>query len=175
MIFLETDRLIFRTHEPQDEDGFVAMQTDPEVRRYVGGQAWPEEMARTRFRNEYLGLPKKTYGVWATILKAEARYVGRCGLRASAGKKEAYLAFFIVRAYWRRGFASEAAKAFIDAGFSRLKLNRILAQVDHRNEVSEHILQKFRFKYLSREEYAASGRVILLYELSKTEWKSRAS
>ena len=39
MIFLETARLLFRTHEPGDKADFIAMHTDPEVRRYVGGQA----------------------------------------------------------------------------------------------------------------------------------------
>jgi hypothetical protein len=54
MIFLETNRLLFRTHEPQDEADFIRMHTDPEVRRYVGGSAWPVEKAVARFRGSYL-------------------------------------------------------------------------------------------------------------------------
>ena len=57
MTFLETHRLIFRSHEAQDESAFVRMQTDPEVRRYVGGPPWPLEKALSRFRNDYLGQP----------------------------------------------------------------------------------------------------------------------
>jgi hypothetical protein len=34
MIFLETERLLFRTHEAKDEADFVDMHTDSEVRRY---------------------------------------------------------------------------------------------------------------------------------------------
>ncbi len=68
MIFLETERLLFRSHEPQDEADFVAMHTDPEVRRYMGGQAWPLEKAQSRFRDEYLGRPTRTFCLWATIL-----------------------------------------------------------------------------------------------------------
>lgn len=60
MIFLETERLLFRSHEAGDEADFVSMHTDPEVRRYVGGQAWPLEKARNRFREEYLGRPDET-------------------------------------------------------------------------------------------------------------------
>jgi hypothetical protein len=41
MIFLETERLLFRTHEAKDEADFVGMHTDAAVRRYVGGQPWP--------------------------------------------------------------------------------------------------------------------------------------
>ncbi len=36
MIFLETERLLFRSHEAEDEADFVQMQSDPEVRRYCG-------------------------------------------------------------------------------------------------------------------------------------------
>lgn len=60
MIFLETPRLLFRQHEARDEDDFVRMHMDPEVRRYVGGAAWSLEKAQDRFCKEYLGWPKET-------------------------------------------------------------------------------------------------------------------
>jgi hypothetical protein len=49
MTDLETERLLFRSHWPQEEDAFVAMPMDAKVRRYVGGRAGPrEEVARRR-------------------------------------------------------------------------------------------------------------------------------
>jgi ribosomal-protein-alanine N-acetyltransferase len=175
MTFLEPKRLLFRSHELQDEPDFVAMHTDPEVRRYVGGQAWSLEKAQSRFRNEYLGHPTDTFGLWATILKEEGKYIGCCGLRAGQHETEAHLGFYLARPYWRRGFASEASKAFIDAAFTRLQLVRLLADVEKGNAASEHILQKFGFKYLSCEEIPASGRIILVYELAKSEWAKNST
>jgi ribosomal-protein-alanine N-acetyltransferase len=169
VIFLETSRLLFRTHEPQDESDFIGMHTDPEVRRYVGGRPWPLEKARTRFRDEYLGRPKETYGLWATILKEESKYIGCCGLRAGDKKGEAHLGYYLAQPYWRRGFASEASQAFIDVAFTRLRLLRLLADVEKGNAVSEHILRKFGFKFISSEEIPASDRIINLYELTKSE------
>ncbi len=165
MIFLETERLLFRTHEVRDEADFVGMHTDAEVRRYVGGQAWSLEKAQHRFRNEYLGKPTETYGLWATILKEEGRYIGCCGLRRD--RKVAHLGYYIAQPYWRRGFATEAAKALIDVAFTRLRLMRLLADVDEGNAASRHILQKLGFEYVSREEIPTSGRTILLYELCR--------
>jgi len=167
MIFLETARLLFRTHEPGDETDFIKMHTDPEVRRYVGGEAWPVEKAQYRFRNQYLGRPTKTYGLWATILKNDSKYIGYCGLRAAPGEKAAYLGYYISKPYWRQGFASEAATAFIHVAFERLRLGRLLADVEQGNAPSERILQKFGFSYLRREEIPSTGRVILFYELSR--------
>ena len=169
MIFLETERLLFRTHEAKDEAYFVGMHTDPEVRRYVGGQAWSLDKARHRFRNEYLGQPKETYGMWATILKEDGRYIGCCGLRAAQDGKTAHLGYYFARPHWRRGFASEAARAFIDVAFTRLRLLRLVADVEEGNAASEHILLKLGFKYVSREQISSSGRVILLYERSRAK------
>jgi ribosomal-protein-alanine N-acetyltransferase len=173
MVFLETERLLFRSHEAKDQDDFVRMQTDDAVRRYVGGRAWPVEKAQYRFRDEYLGKPTEAYGLWATILKEEEKYIGCCGLRAVEDRKAAHLGYYFAQPYWRRGFASEASKAFIDVAFNRLRLLRLLADVGEGNIVSEHILRKFGFEYVSREEIPSNGRVILLYELSRTEWERK--
>ncbi|MFZ0420232.1 MAG: GNAT family N-acetyltransferase [Candidatus Sulfotelmatobacter sp.] len=173
MIYLKTKRLLFRTHEEEDAVDFVRIHTDFEVRLYVGGRAWSLEKAQHRFRSEYLGRPTETYGFWATILKTEGKYIGCCGLRAAGS--EAYLGYFLARPYWGRGFASEAAQAFIDVAFDGLRLPRLLADVEQGHEVSEHILRKFGFSFLSREEIAGSGRVILDYELSRAEWERRST
>jgi ribosomal-protein-alanine N-acetyltransferase len=175
MTLLETERLLFRSHETQDEADFVAMHTDPEVRRYVGGQAWPLEKAQSRFRKEYLGRPTDTYGLWATILKEEGKYIGSCGLRAAEVEREAHLGFYLARPYWRRGFASEASRAFIEAAFTRLRLIRLFADVEKGNAASEHILQKFGFKYVTREEIPSSGRIILVYELERPDWENKST
>jgi ribosomal-protein-alanine N-acetyltransferase len=165
MIFLETHRLIFRSHEPHDEPAFVRMQTDPEVRKYVGGQPWPLEKALTRFRSDYLGHPTDVFGLWATILKSQDSYVGCCGLRAGGPDARVFLAFYLDRSFWRQGFASEAAQGFIDVAFGRLRLPRLFAEADSRNEVSIHILQKLGFQYLCEERISASTRIICSYEL----------
>jgi RimJ/RimL family protein N-acetyltransferase len=169
LILLVTERLVFRTHELQDENDFVQMHTDPEVRRYVGGQPWPVEKASRRFRTQYVGKPTKMYGLWATVLKEEGKYIGCCGLRFA--KEGARLGFYLSRPYWRRGLASEASRAFVDLGFQRLRLHRILAEVEKGNAASEHILEKLGFKCVSRQEVSAAKRIICLYQLQKSEWQ----
>jgi ribosomal-protein-alanine N-acetyltransferase len=98
-------------------------------------------------------------------LKKDSKYIGSCGLRAAPGEKAAYLGYYISHPDWRQGFASEAASAFIQIAFERLLLARLLVDVEQGNAPSEHILQKFGFTYLKREEIPSSGRVILFYEL----------
>lgn len=147
------------------------MQTDPEVRRYVGGQgaAWPRAKAIERFKERYLGKPADTYGMWATILKEDGTYIGCCGLaRDVAG---VHLGYYIARSYWGNGFASEAAQAFVDRAFGCLRLERILADVEKNHVVSEHILQKLGFSKIGEEE-APRDRIICRYELIRPAGKT---
>lgn len=171
MIYLETERLLFRSHEPQDEPEFVNMHTDAEVRRYVGGRAWPIEEAQRRFRNGYIGRPNEAFGLWATILKSEHRYIGACGITSPPNQPGHYLGYYIARPYWGRGLASEACKAFLEDAFDRLSLPRVFADVERGHAVSEHLLRKFGFRHLNDEQVPNSQRVISLYDLSADDWE----
>jgi ribosomal-protein-alanine N-acetyltransferase len=173
MFFFETPRLRFRTHEPQDESGFVAMHSDPEVRRFVGGSPWTVDRAVDRFRAEYLGQPTHSYGLWATIFKSENKFIGSCGLRAPDDGKPATLAFYLARPYWGRGLAGEAARGFVDLAFGRLRLERIAADVEEGHGASERILSKLGFRLVSRASLPASARVICHYELGPPPQPSR--
>ena len=147
------------------------MHTDPEVRRYVGGRPWPVEEASRRFRNGYVGRPSETFGLWATILKSEQRYIGACGVSAPPNQAGHYLGYYIARPYWGRGLASEACHAFLEDGFARLSLPRVFADVEKGHVVSEHILRKFGFRHVSNKQVPNSTRIISLYELSRESWE----
>ena len=163
MTFLETQRLLFRTHGRHDEEPFVAMHADPEVRRYVGGTPWSPEKARDRFRTQFAGKPRRTFGLWATVLKEDGRYIGHCGL--TGARSAPSLAYYIAPAYWGRGFATEAAIAFVETGFARLNLTRVLATVERGHLASERILQRLRFTLEREERIAGTARVLSHYLL----------
>ena len=173
MIFLETTRLLFRPHEARDENDFVRMHTDPEVRRYVGGAAWSAEKPVSRFRSEYLGKPTKTYGLWATIFKEEERYIGSCGLRAGQNSEGAHLGCYLARPYWGRGLGSEACGAFVRVAFEDLDLPRLWADVENGNKASEGMVRKLGFRFTHKEEIPTSGRIICFYELLRSDWQKR--
>src|SRR5580658_5571362 len=50
MTILETERLLLREHRAEDLEAYVAMEADPDVRRYVGGSPRTREEAEKRFR-----------------------------------------------------------------------------------------------------------------------------
>jgi ribosomal-protein-alanine N-acetyltransferase len=151
MWVLESERLGFRPHEAADLEAFCAMETDAEVRRYVGGTPRTREAAEERFRSRTMQPLKDRLAMWATVLKSENRYVGRCGLypHLSDGvmvRGEAVLGFYLAREFWGRGLASEAGRAFVNFGFGELKLARIVTAVDVRNGASVRVLEKLGFE-----------------------------
>jgi len=148
VITLETERLLLREHEADDLDPFCAMKMDPEVRRFVGGRPRTRDEAEQKFRK----IPSNDrLPFWAIVYKAEGRYIGRGGLHPMPGSAPG-LGFYIARAYWGRGFATEAAQAFVEYGLRELKLQRIISSVEVGNAASVHVLEKLGFSLVRREE-----------------------
>jgi [ribosomal protein S5]-alanine N-acetyltransferase len=169
MIFLETERLLFRSHRPEDEGDFVAMQMDADVRRYVGGKPWPRDKAVGRFRERHVDEPTKDYGLWATVLKSENRYIRHCGLHGRTNNpKRASLACYLAQAHWGKGLATEACIAFVEVAFSQLGLAQVVADLERGNVASERLLEKLGFRFTGREEIP--GRVLHHYKLACEDW-----
>lgn len=148
MITLETERLLLREHEPNDLEAFCAMEMDPEVRRFVGGHPRTREEAEQKFHK----LPSDgRLPFCAIVSKADGTYIGRGGLHPMPGGAPG-IGFYIARPYWGRGFATEAARAFIEYGFHELRLPKIISSVEAGNGASAHVLQKLGFRIVRREE-----------------------
>jgi ribosomal-protein-alanine N-acetyltransferase len=158
VIVLETERLLFRDHEPSDLDAYCAMEADPEVRRYVGGTPRAREEAERRFRKGLDRPEDRRLWMWATVYKPEGRYIGRCGVYPHFGPGgsviggEGSLAFYFARTYWGRGLATEAGRAFVDFGFNELSLSRIVTTVQIGNDASVRVLEKLGFSLVSTEK-----------------------
>jgi ribosomal-protein-alanine N-acetyltransferase len=150
VVFLESERLVFRSHEAGDLEAFCAMEGDAEVRRYVGGAPRNRDVAEQRFWNGPMVPVTGRLAMWATVLKPEGSYVGRCGLYPHLRGEvrvadEAVLGFYLARAFWGRGLATEAGRAFVGFGFGELGLKRIVTAVDTRNVASVRVLEKLGF------------------------------
>lgn len=62
------------------------------------------------------------------------------------------LAFYLARAYWGQGLATEAGRAFVNFGFQELGLKKIVTTVQAGNGASMRVLEKLGFALVSIEE-----------------------
>jgi ribosomal-protein-alanine N-acetyltransferase len=145
MLILQTPRLLLRHLEPADLDALYALYRDPEMRRYfpVEGVSADRTLTYEETREElewFLnGHPRRPeLGLWATILKEDGAFIGRCGLLPWTidGQDEVEVAYMIDKRYWRRGLGSEAARAIRDYAFAHLGLSRLVSLIDPENTAS---------------------------------------
>ena len=154
MVHVETDRLLFRDHEPADLDAYCAMESDPLYR--APQIVHPRAELERSFREAWL-VPKPM-GLLATVLKVSNVYIGRCGLYPlrddtdEVVDREAQIAFYIARGHWGRGLAAEAGRAFVRRGFEHLGLRRIQAGIDANNQASIRLVERLGFKWIRSGE-----------------------
>ena len=157
MIVLESERLLFRDHEEADLNAYCEMEADPEVRRHVGGAPRSREAAESRFRKGLQRPESNRLWMWGTVYKPEGRYIGRCGVHPHFGPDGAMIAgegalgFYLSRAYWGKGLATEAGRALVNFGFGELGLSRIVAAVQVGNDASVRVMEKLGFVLVRTE------------------------
>ena len=85
--------------------------------------------------------------VFGIQLRGEVGLVGTMGLRdIDTEHSQAELGFWIAVESWRKGYATEAARAVVAFGFEQLGLNRIYAHHMVRNPASGRVLAKVGLK-----------------------------
>jgi ribosomal-protein-alanine N-acetyltransferase len=130
MTILETERLLLRRLAPGDLDALAALYADPDIRRHFPDGTRTRAETKAELDWFVAGDPDHPeLGLWATVLKADGAFVGRCGLIPWVvdGRPEVEVAYLIDKRYWRRGLGAEAARALVRYGFGRLGLRRIVA------------------------------------------------
>jgi ribosomal-protein-alanine N-acetyltransferase len=117
------------------------MQRDPVVMATLGGVMADDETERRHQRNlDHWN--EHGFGFYALFL--ESRFIGRCGLRGVEieGVKEVEIGWAVHADLWRRGLATEAARACLEIGFGPLALPSIVAFTLPHNLASRRVMEK---------------------------------
>jgi [ribosomal protein S5]-alanine N-acetyltransferase len=81
------------------------------------------------------------FGMWAVILKETGQMIGQCGLTRQhiIGEDVVEIGYLFNRAFWHRGYATEAARASRDYACEVLGLERVYSQVRDTNIASMNV------------------------------------
>ena len=127
---LDTDRLVLRQWAADDTEPMHAIESDPQVMRYLGG---PVSMHATRQRldREAVGLALRGIGRWAVARRDTGELIGRVGVSGADPllpfSPALEIGWWLSRASQGHGFATEAAEAALRYGFHTLEVDRIAA------------------------------------------------
>jgi RimJ/RimL family protein N-acetyltransferase len=139
---LETPRLVLRPFAAGDGPLVHRVYSDPEVMRYVATGPMADLSVTERLLQDYDAHQKRLgYSFWAVIERASGELIGDAGLyRTPAGEVE--LGYTLGTAWWGRGYATEAASAWLDCAFSSLGILEVVALAEPANVASLHVLEK---------------------------------
>jgi RimJ/RimL family protein N-acetyltransferase len=134
---LETARLVLRPLTTDDADALVELHADPRVHRFVS--FFTRERAVERLASNERQWAERGYGLYAVALKSTGRFIGRCGLKYWPQFDEVEAGWVLRPDAWGHGYATEAARACVDWGFTHLGLDSITAMIAPANLASRRV------------------------------------
>ena len=139
---IETERLVIRRFTEEDVAALAELYADAEVMRYISyGVLDAAGFARVREKYERVEA-ERGFTFWAIVERSTGRFLGDVGFGVYAPTGEPELGYTIVRDAWGRGYASEAAKACLDAALEHLDAERVVALVDAENAASLRVADR---------------------------------
>ena len=148
-MILETTRLRLRPLAASDLDALCAIAADPQVMAHVGDGV-PLSRAATALwiNNAAASLMMSEVGSRAVVLRDSDVLIGWVGLIPTPHPNRLELIYGFARAYWGRGYATEAARALLAA----CTPDAVDATIDPANLASWRILEKLGFIVVGEEE-----------------------
>ena len=169
---LETERLLIRPYTQDDLEELIEMRTDPEVYRYLGGPERQNRVEITKRLDFYMQCYDKLgFGMSAMVWKENGETIGGCGLQPLEDTGEIEVGYSLKKDYWRRGIGYECADAWLEYGFAKAGLERIVAVADKENTGSWRIMEKCGMTYEGMK--TAYGMECVFYAISKEDFARR--
>jgi RimJ/RimL family protein N-acetyltransferase len=140
---LFTPRLHLRRPVEADAAAIIAIAGDWEVARRLGRM--PHPYARADYDYFLAHIVPNEY-TWAMVLKETGELIGMTGLLPFPDTSSAELGYYLGRAHWDRGYATEAGRAVVRFGFERPGCRKLTSRFHADNPASGRVLAKLGFQ-----------------------------
>lgn len=137
---LETNRLWMRPLEESDLDNLKRTLQD-EIAMYAYEGAYSDEESSAWLKRQMKRHSDYGLGLYAVILKKTGAFIGQCGLTYQPwkGKQVLEVGYLFERAYWHHGYATEAARAWMDYAFREMKAPEVCSIIRDTNIASRNV------------------------------------
>lgn len=137
---LETKRLFLREMEQSDFDSLCQILKDEET-MYAYEGSFSDLEVQEWLDKQLARYHKYGFGLWAVILKETGEMIGQCGLTMQQWKNTELLeiGYLFQRAYWHKGYATEAAKACKKYAFEDLQAKEVCSIIRDTNIASQKV------------------------------------
>jgi [ribosomal protein S5]-alanine N-acetyltransferase len=144
-VIFETERLTLREWKKEDNLPFGEMCADRNVMEFLSAPLTSEETRMTirRIRDHFT---KYGYGLYAVEKKDTKKFIGFTGFMIPNFEEFftpcVEIGWRIKSSEWKKGYATEAAKACLEFGFSKLGFTEVHSFTSIHNLASERVMQK---------------------------------
>lgn len=180
VIELETGRLRLLAWQERHVAPFAAMNADPEVMRYFPAPATEAQTRATvdAWRTQF---EQRGWSNWAVELKGSGEFIGFIGLSVPRRQLPfspcVEVGWRLARRFWGHGYATEGARASLDAGFGQLRLAEIVSFTALANLRSRAVMERIGMHDTGRDfdhpavPEGSSLRRHCLYAISRAQWE----
>lgn len=158
-IQFESERLLYRPIEISDAEALFELDSNPNVHQYLGNQPLTSIDQVLGYinslQNQYIN---NGIGRFAAVLKETNEVIGWAGIKFITEPENNHVNFYdlgyrLQEKHWRKGYALEAAKAWLDYGFNQMNISTMYASAHVDNVGSNTILQRIGMQQTSQFYY----------------------
>jgi RimJ/RimL family protein N-acetyltransferase len=178
LFVLETPRLLIRQFTQEDLNDLQAILGDPEVMRFSVTGPLDKKRVEEYLQGTLSHYEKNKYGLWALIRKEDHALIGLAGLikQVIEGSECNELIYRLAKAYWGKGYATEAAQAIKKYAFTTLGINRLVSIIEPANVYSKNVADNIGMHPVKSTKF--HGFDVTIYEVHRIilctytpEWK----
>ena len=168
----ETEHLRFRKIELSDFDQWLEFHKDP---RTSAHWTWDKKDPVTEctlwYEKQFDRYANDRGGMNALIEKESGKLVGHCGLLVQTVDElpELEIGYSLLPAFWRKGYATEAAVRCRDYAFQRSLSESLISIISVTNTPSQKVAQKNGMTVDKEAIYA--GNNVKIYRITKATWE----
>lgn len=151
-----------------DLDDFVELHDDPQVVRFI--RRLGRRQAEERLRDVEREWEQRGHGLFAVLERTSGDFIGRVGLKHWRQFDETEIGWVLRADAWGHGYATEAARACIDWGFSALPDPYLTAMIGPDNSRSVRVARRLNFVPLRNDVLLDTD--VVVYALGRDDWPS---
>lgn len=142
-IIAETERLFLRELTDADYPGLCRVFQDKEVTYYYD-KTFTNEEIRVWLGWQLRNYDRDGFGIWAVVLKESGEMIGHSGISVRQFSDEVVyeIGYMFEKAFWGRGYATEAAIACRELAFGVYGFDRVCSIIRTDNMASRAVARK---------------------------------
>ncbi len=148
-IVIETQRLILRKFTIDDAAFMLELLNTPDWLRFIGDRnvRTLEEAEQYLLNGNIRSYQEYGFGFYVVVIKETQESIGICGIVKREGLEDVDIGFAFFQQFMGKGYGYESASAVLNHALNDLKIKRIVAIVDPKNEISIGLIKKIGLQF----------------------------